>query len=165
MQETDDDYFTNLAMDVLSDDEMEKLVSELASELASATRARQIIKLIERPEIYPVGSYKNVVPQVGECILLNDECQSFTREHGGRCHRIQYRNNERYFGEVVEIYPHIIVLKTSRGLVSERIMDFKVGLLKYVKLKKVPESPEKISYDERRIETFVKSFEALLDDK
>lgn len=153
----DEDYFSNLAMDVLSDDEME--------ELLSVARAQQIAVLIERPEIYPVGPYKNknIVPQVGECILLNDECRSFTHEHGGR-YRNEHRNNARYFGEVMEVYPHIIVLKTSRGLVSERVMDFKVGLLKYVKLKKVPENPEKISYDERQLDTFIKSFEVLLDE-
>ncbi len=125
---------------------------------------KKITNLIERPEVYPVYNDGNAIPQVGEYVLVNEkECQSFTREHGGR-YRNDYKFSRRYFGEVMAIHPHVIVLKTHRGMVSERILDFKVGILRYAKLKKVPDRPEEISYDERLLKTFIKSFESLLEE-
>lgn len=121
----------------------------------------KISNLIERPEIYPVYNNGYAVPQVGECVLVNEKaCPSFTHEHGGRHHK---EHSRRYFGEVTEIHPHIIVLKTHRGMVSERILDFKVGILKYAKLKRFPDRLENISYDDRLLGKFIQSFESLLE--
>lgn len=122
----------------------------------------QISRLIERPEVYPVYNDGKTIPQVGECVLINEKAgQSFSHEHGGRYHNECCR---RYFGEVAEIHPHVIVFKTDRGMVSERILDFKVGIIKYAKLKRIPDRPENISYDQKLLGSFINSFENLLDE-
>ena len=149
---------SNLAEDFY--EETDGYISEEESKESKVVR--EISKLIEGPEIFPVYNGRNTVPQVGECVLINEkECASFSREHGGR---YRNENSRRYFGEVVQIHPHIVVLKTDRGMISERIADFKVGIVKYAKLKQFPERPEMLSYNDRFLGTFIKSFESLLEE-
>lgn len=105
------------------------------------------------------GLEEHPVPKVGEFLLINECAAQYSRIHGGRYNIGYYR---RYFGRVVEVYPHIIVLDSGNRMTSERVDDFKVGLVRYVRLKRLPESPEKISYDEKLLSRFIHSFENLL---
>lgn len=138
-------------------------VGEVSKDSETYDTVQKISKFIERPEIYPVRTRKNTVPKVGELVLINErDGVCFSREHGGR-YRNEYMNSRRYFGEVVQVYPHIVVMRTPRGIVSERVWDFKLGILRYAKLKKFPESLKTMSYDERLLGTFIKAFESLLE--
>lgn len=102
---------------------------------------------------------KNRIPGVGEYLLVNECGGCFSRVHGGR---YEINLNRRYFGRVAQRYPHIIVMETRNGLTSEKVSDIKVGLVQYVSLKKLPEHPEKLTYDERLLSNFIKDFENLL---
>lgn len=104
---------------------------------------------------------ENRMPQVGDLLLINERlykggCGS--RDYGGK-----YRTDllRRYFGRVAEVYPHIIVLDTPRGYVAEKVTDFKVGLIQFVKVKEIP--TEEISYEDKEFTNFAHAFERLLD--
>lgn len=100
------------------------------------------------------------VPRVGECLLINEVVRLNSRIHGGR---YEAQSQRRYFGRVSQIHPYVVVLQMSNGLyVSEKVSDFQVGLVKYIRLKSMPEKENAISYDERELENFIGSFEELL---
>jgi len=121
---------------------------------------RMIMELFEMPEIFPMPVRKDKVPKIGECVLINEREESlFSRIHGGRYDKECYR---RYFGKVVEIHPHVVVLESGHGRTSERVADFNVGLVNYIRLKELPEKADRLSYDEKLFSAFARSFEDLL---
>lgn len=121
---------------------------------------RMIMELFEMPEIFLMPVRKDKVPKIGECVLINEREESlFSRIHGGRYDKECYR---RYFGKVVEIHPHVVVLESGHGRTSERVADFNVGLVNYIRLKELPEKADRLSYDEKLFSAFARSFEDLL---
>ena len=119
---------------------------------------RTISELFDDSVKRPVPLRGKRLPQVGEYLLINErETPLFSRIHGGR---YSCEHCRRHFGRVIEVHPHIIVLESNGSITSEMVSDFNVGLIKFVRLKRLPERP--ISYDEKLLSTFVKSFENLL---
>lgn len=100
------------------------------------------------------------IPCVGDCLLINERKSMDSRIHGGRYCAETLR---RYFGRVEEIHPHVVTFRTSGGFyVSEKVTDFRIGLIQYVRLKELPEQSERISYEEKRLDSFTKNFQELL---
>lgn len=107
-----------------------------------------------------MGKTRKRVPHIGECILINETCREYSRIHGGR-YDVEYKR--RYFGQVAEVYPHIVLLRKPNGTyVSEKRSDFEVGLLRYISLKSLPENENEISYEEKDVESFAILFAKLL---
>lgn len=106
------------------------------------------------------GESRYRIPRIGDCLLLNERRSMDSRIHGGRYGTESLR---RYFGRVEEVHPHVVTFRTSGGFcISEKVTDFRIGLIQYVRLKELPKQPELISYEEKKLDSFAKNFQELL---
>lgn len=114
----------------------------------------------QRRQADPDKIRKYPVPHEGDVLLINETKRyAFNRDKGGRYY---YDHPRRYFGIVREVHPHILLIETSSGNLTELINDFVVGILQYKKLAKMPEKPETFTYEELDIVRFADTFEELL---
>ena len=141
----------------IKEEEWSVLVTEQETKDEVIKTISELFEVTEKPE---KKICRKRVPKIGEYVLVNQrETAIFTRVHGGRHYN---ESEERYFGKVVELHPHVVVMESNGRIKTETVNDFKVGLIEFVCLKAIPEELWKMPYDRRTVRNFTKAFSDLV---